>query len=58
MNTPRFPPGQREFNSPKERFRVFLGPHLTRKGVKWAVPLKSLSLRDNDGARPWWKFWR
>jgi hypothetical protein len=43
------PPGQREFNSPNERVRVFLGPLLTRKGARWAVPLRSLE--------PWWKFW-
>jgi hypothetical protein len=43
------PPGLREFNSPNERVRVFLGSFLTRKGARWAVPLRSLE--------PWWKFW-
>lgn len=43
------PPGQREYNSPNERVRVFLEPFLTRKGRRWAVPLRSLE--------PWWKFW-
>jgi hypothetical protein len=41
--------GARYFNSPHERVCFFLGPYLTRKGRKWAVPLKSLD--------PWWKFW-
>jgi len=43
--------GERCFNSPDphERVRVFLGPYLSRKGRRWAVPLKSLD--------PWWKFW-
>ena len=43
------PPGEREFNSPNERARVFLEPFLTRKGRRWAVPLRSLE--------PWWRFW-
>ena len=43
------PPGQREFNSPNERVRVFLHPYLTWKGKRWAVPLNSLE--------PWWKIW-
>ena len=43
------PPGVREFNSPNERIRVFLAPFLTRKGARWAIPLRSLE--------PWWKFW-
>jgi hypothetical protein len=43
------PLGQRKFNSPNERVRVFLGPFLTRKGARWAAPLGSLE--------PWWKFW-
>lgn len=43
--------GQRPFNSPNERARVFLGPYLTRKGRKWAVPLSSLE------SRRWWEFW-
>ena len=46
---PALPPGVREFNSPNERVRVFLAPFLTRKGARWAVPLRSLE--------PWWKFW-
>jgi len=43
-------PGEREFNSPNERVRVFLCPFLTAKGARWAVPLRSLE--------PRWKFWR
>ncbi|MGB9362394.1 MAG: hypothetical protein WCA99_12360 [Candidatus Sulfotelmatobacter sp.] len=43
------PPSLRQFNSPNERVRVFLGPFLSRKGTRWAVPLLSLE--------PWWKFW-
>jgi hypothetical protein len=46
----RIDEGMRMFNSPNERVRVFLGPLLTRKGRRWAVPLTSL-------APPWWKFW-
>lgn len=38
------------FNSPEERVRVFLEPYLTRKGGRWAEPLRSL--------RPWWQFWK
>lgn len=45
----RIPEAARSFNSPEERVRVFLQPYLTRKGHRWAVPLKSL--------RPWWMFW-
>ena len=45
----RMPEGQALFNSPNERVRVFLEPFLTRKGKRWAVPLRSLE--------PWWKFW-
>jgi hypothetical protein len=41
-------PGLRELNSPNERVRVFIGPFLTRKGARWAAPLRSLE--------PWWKF--
>jgi hypothetical protein len=41
---------RQEYNSPNERVRVFLGPFLTPKGTRWAVPLESLE--------PWWKFWR
>jgi hypothetical protein len=40
------PPGNREFNSPNERVRVFLEPFLSDKGRKWAVPLESLRLPD------------
>lgn len=36
--------GYSPFNSPNERVRVFLAPHLTEKGRKWAVPLESLKL--------------
>lgn len=36
----------RMFNSPEERVRVYLEPYLTKKGLKWAVPLKSLDLPD------------
>jgi len=51
------PSGNREFNSPNERVRVFLAPFLTGKGEQWAVPLESLDLPDDDGVRPWWKLW-
>ncbi len=39
-------PGDRRFNSPNERVRVFLAPFLTKKGNDWAEPLKSLELPD------------
>jgi len=39
--------GQRPFNSPEERVRVFLEPYLTDKGRRWAVPLDSLDLPDD-----------
>ena len=42
------PLGQREFNSPNERVRVFLEPFLTHKGKLWAEPLRSLELPDDD----------
>jgi hypothetical protein len=58
------PPGQREYNSPNERVRVFLTPFLSDRGRRWAVPLESLNLPDDDGQpsqsgtrSPWWKFW-
>ena len=38
----------RAYNSPHERVRVFLQPYLTGKGGRWAVPLDSLSIRDDD----------
>jgi hypothetical protein len=41
--------GQRQYNSPNERVRVFLEPFLTAKGRRWAMPGESL--------KPWWKFW-
>src|SRR5436309_1728143 len=44
------PPGEREYNSPNERVRVFLAPFLSDKGRTWAVPLKSLQLPDHDGS--------
>lgn len=40
--------GQQMFNSPDERTRVFLEPYLTRKGRRWAVPLTSLTLDDDE----------
>ena len=43
--------GYSPYNSPHERVRVFLEPYLSRKGLRWAVPLESLN------PRPWWKFW-
>ena len=58
------PPGQREYNSPDERVRVFLTPFLSDKGRRWAVPLESLDLPDDTepfqirSPSPWWKFWR
>jgi hypothetical protein len=36
----------REFNSPEERVRVYLEPHLTDKGRRWAEPLTSLDSPD------------
>jgi hypothetical protein len=42
------PEGQRPFNSPHERVRVFLGPYLSAKGHAWAVPLDSLGLPDDS----------
>ena len=46
----RIDEGMRMFNSPNERVRVFLAPHLTWRGRRWAEPLVSLR-------PPWWKFW-
>jgi len=40
------PQGQRQFNSPNERVRVFLKPFLSAKGKAWAEPLESLKLPD------------
>jgi hypothetical protein len=56
------PEGTREFNSPHERVRVFLEPYLSDKGRRWAVPLASLNLPDDEDLpsgepRPWWKLW-
>jgi len=48
--------GEREFNSPNERVRVFLGPFLTFKGRRWAVPLRALHMRASDDRR-WWQLW-
>jgi hypothetical protein len=45
--------GYSPFNSPQERVRVFLKPHLAAKGRRWAVPLDSL-----HETRAWWKFWK
>lgn len=56
-----YSPDDREYNSPHERVRVFLAPMLTRKGRRWAVPLRSLELPDDEERTPsphWWKFWR
>jgi len=39
--------GDRPYNSPEERARVFLEPYLSAKGRKWAVPLESLDLPDD-----------
>ena len=53
--------GYSPFNSPHERVRVFLEPYLTKKGQKWAEPLVSLHLPDDDSgseAPSWWKFWK
>jgi hypothetical protein len=57
------PPDQQLYNSPNERVRVFLAPFLTYKGRRWAAPLVSLDLPDDDAPSrthprsPWWKFW-
>lgn len=54
------PPGQREYNSPHERVRVFLAPIVTKKGRRWAVPLDSLELPDEEEPTwlsRWWTFW-
>lgn len=40
--------GYSPYNSPEERVRVFLEPHLTPKGRQWAEPLRSLRLPDDD----------
>jgi hypothetical protein len=53
--------GYSPFNSPNERVRVFLGPYLTLKGRRWAEPLTSLNLPDDDSGtapRSRWKFWQ
>lgn len=53
--------GYSPFNSPEERVRVFLEPYLTPKGRRWAEPLRSLDLRDDDSGRAApsrWKFWK
>lgn len=60
--------GNSPFNSPQERVRVFLQPHPAAKGCRWAEPLDSLNLPDDEEqeeeeeegneARPWWKFWK
>jgi hypothetical protein len=44
------PEPQRMFNSPHERVRVFLGPHLSNKGRQWAVPGESLKIPDDQEA--------
>ena len=51
--------GERIWNSPHERVRVFLEPYLTEKGRLWAAPLTSLELPDDPPTdrRPWWRFW-
>src|SRR5262245_52203959 len=51
--------GYSEYNSPHERVRVFLQPYLTEKGKRWAQPLDSLDLPDDEKIEspPWWKFW-
>ena len=55
------PEGAREYNSPEERVRVFLEPYLSDKGRRWAVPLDSFDIPDDEDLpsdkRPWWKFW-
>jgi hypothetical protein len=54
--------GYSPFNSPEERVRVFLEPYLTPKGRRWAEPLKSLDLPDDDSGRAAspsrWRFWK
>jgi hypothetical protein len=51
--------GYSPYNSPNERVRVFLQPYLSEKGRRWAEPLESLNLPDEEGpeTRRWWKFW-
>lgn len=50
-----YPEGMQSFTSPNERVRVFLEPYLTRRGRRWAVPLKSLQSMQE----PWWiRFFR
>lgn len=44
--------GYSPFNSPHERVRVFLGPYLTSKGLRWAEPFTSLALTDDDSGPP------
>ena len=44
--------GYSPFNSPHERVRVFLVPYLTPKGQRWAEPLASLALTDDDSGPP------
>lgn len=53
------PEGERVWNSPNERARVFLEPYLSEKGRLWATPLTSLNLPDEplSAPRPWWRFW-
>jgi hypothetical protein len=47
---------------PEERVRAFLEPYLTPKGQRWAEPLRSLELPDDDSggaaAPSRWKFWK
>lgn len=40
--------GYSTFNSPHERVRVFLAPYLTPEGLRWAEPLRSLDLPEDD----------
>ena len=58
-------PRERKYNSPTERVRVFLKPYLSDRGRRWAVPLESLHLPDEDeqssqsrARSSWWKVWR
>jgi hypothetical protein len=47
----QLPPDRRQFNTPHERARVFLGPSLNEKGRRWATPLHSLDAESTRWTR-------